>query len=259
MVDNKIHEVVIVKPPIIVSYYKSGDPTANYGWVSKLTDINIIRTKKLTDEFINVCLTNKDKIFLHVEISGMGKTLFEPNIPSVKSTFDSLAKLINSGFPQKQILVVVSPILQNENGLKALKLLLRVFTEFKPLRLRFIRFSLLQYRQLENSKFVISNNNILNRQSTKGVMVYLTKSASFFKDYYNLINNYRSICTVDSGEEQLIGIRELMAFGHNNKNDDGTPIIRYENNSKYKPIVNLLSVSSPVRCHNRCLLCPFRY
>lgn len=257
---NEYVEVArIIRPPIIVSYYKSGNPTLKYDWVSKLTDINIIRTKVLTDEFINVCLTHKNKIFLHIEISGMGQTIFEPKIPTVKFMFDSIAKLVNAGFPQKQILVIISPILQNENGLKALKLLLRVFTEFKPLRLRFIRFSLLQYKQLENNNFVIKNDNITKRDAIKGQMMYLTKSASFFKEYYDLTNKYASICTVDSGQEQLIGIRELMAFGHNNKNDDGTPIIRYENNNKWKPILNIISVSRPTRCSNRCLLCPFAY
>ena len=44
----------------------------------------------------------------------MGKTVFEPNIESVKFTFLQLKKLIDKGFPQKQILVVVNPILSND-------------------------------------------------------------------------------------------------------------------------------------------------
>lgn len=250
----------IIGPKKIVSYYRSGDPTHDFSWVSKLTDINIIRTKQLNEKFINVCLEHKDKIYLHVEISGMGQTRFEPTIPTVGQTHAKLVELIKRGFPQKQILIVVSPILQNDNGLKALKLMMRVFTEFKPLYIRRMRFKLLQYRQLEDkpNTFVVANNNILKRPGIRGVMMYLFKNASFFKDYYNLVNSYKTICQVDTGEEQLIGIRELSAFGLTNRNDDGTPIIEYEGNNKYKPRVNIISSSHPVRCINRCLLCPFK-
>jgi hypothetical protein len=265
---------LISKP--IVSYYKSGNPTLKYDWVEKLTDINIIQTKTITDDFIRVCIKNSDKIFLHIVISGMGKSIFEPNIDSVKTTFLQIAKLITNGFPQNQILVVVSPILSNDNGLKSLELLLRVFTEFKVLRLRFVRFSLLQYKSINDGnknfepehiigkkikpdKFVISNENILKRQSTKQVMRYLNKTEYFFKEYYKLLRKYENIISIDKGEEPLIGVRELLPFGFNNswKNPDGTldKIIYYDNGNKYKPLVNIISSKNPIRCEKRCLLC----
>lgn len=274
--------IIISKPKPVVSYYKSGDPTINYDWVKKLTDINIIRTKVITDDFINVCIENKHRIFLHVVITGLGKTVFEPNIPSVKDIFFKLEKLIRLGFPQNQILWVVNPVLPNDNGLKALQLLLKVFTEFKPLRLRYVRFSVLRYRQIDSSErgtvqgghkipgvnqgkdtYVISNWNIIKRPQIKNVMMYLTKTESFFREYYSLINKYKGIITVDNSEQELIGIRELLVFGYQNRwkdiNGQETRIIDYENGNKFKPIVNVISVHQPVRCHNRCLLCEFRY
>lgn len=256
----------------VISYYKSGDPTLDLRWVSLLTDINVILTKRITDEFIDVCIQNKHRIFLHVNITGMGKTQLEPNIPSVKETFNQLAKLLQQGFPQKQILVIVNPVLSNDNGLRALELLLRVFTEYKLLRLRVVRLQLIQYRfaddkQQEYSnaklKYVIANDNILKRQTTKGIMRFLTKTESFIKEYYNLIRKYESIISVDKGDEALIGVRELMPFGFNNSwtEPDGKKIklIEYDKNSRFKPIVNIISNKHPVRCKNRCLLCPHRY
>lgn len=244
---------------ITLSYFKSGDPTQNFAWLTHLTHVNVIRTKKLTDEFINVLLHHKDKIYLHFEISGMGKTIFEPNIPSVKESFFGLKKLIDSGFPQTQILVIINPILQNQNGLNALKLLLRVFSEFKPLRLRYARFMLLPFRQDEKGKFVIANNNILKRPALhRGGIEFLFKSPSFYKDYFALIEQYRPIIYVDNGEESLIGIRELRPFGYTNVNPDGTAVVPYKNGNKNKPDVKLLSLKHPLRCHNQCLLCPFK-
>lgn len=254
----------IVKKRPVITYYKSGDPTKNLNWIPKLEDINIIQTKVLTDQFIETVLLNKSRIFLHIVITGMAQTVFEPNIPSVKDMFFMIQKLIKGGFPQKQILVVVNPVVPNENGLKSLELLLRVFTEFKPLRLRFIRFNTLRYRQLEGgNKFVVASDNILARPAIKGVMMYLTRASNFTKDYFNLIDRYKGIISVDNGEEQLIGIRELIAFGYKNEwiepDDTRTKLIEYEKQNKFKPIVKIISNKFAVRCSNRCLLCNHKY
>jgi hypothetical protein len=93
-------------------------------------------------------------------------------------------------------------------------------------------------------------------------MKYLTKTESFWKDYYKLLKRYESIITVDRTEEPLIGTRELLPFSINNSwtEKDGTLIklINYENGNKHKPIVNLLSATNPVRCKSHCLLCPWK-
>ena len=198
----------IIKKKPIVSWWKSGDPCLYIDkWKNSLTAINIIETKHLSDEFIQICLNEKSRIFLHINITGMGKTLFEPNIPTVKETFFQIKKLIDSGFSQKQILVCVNPILPNENGLNVLKLILKVFTEFRVLRLRFIKFNVLHYFQIDNGKYIIGNKNIVSRDSTKNAMEYLTRSTTFWKDYYKLIDQYNSIISVDKGDEATIGIR----------------------------------------------------
>jgi hypothetical protein len=261
----------------IVSWWKSGDPTKSYAWVMHMTDINVINTKRLTDEFIQLCLRERDKIYLHVNITGMGMTTIEPNIPSVRETFMKLAELIHGGFPVKQILVMVNPVLSNDNGLRALELLLRVFTEFKVLRLRKVRLTVLAYRYADEGakqpdylkssrkgpqKFMLANNNINKRPTTKTIIKYLTKTESFFKDYYKLLKRYENIITVDKGEEALIGVRELLPFSINNswKEEDGTlvKIVEYENGSRFKPIVKILSATNPIRCENKCLLCPWK-
>lgn len=252
----------------IISWWKSGDPCLKIPvWLPKLTDVNIINTKHLTNEFIDICLKEKHRIFLHVNITGMGKTIFEPNIPTVKETFFQLKKLIDSGFPQKQILVMIDPILPNENGLKALKLLLRIFTEFKDLRLRYVRFNVLTYRSEtgDNGKinYTLANQNIGKRPSTKAIGNYLFNVKDFFKDYYKLLDDYQAIITIDKGEESIIGVRELSQFGLKNEwfDVDGnrTKLIFYDNNNRFKPIVNMLSEKRAVRCSNRCLLCPYLF
>lgn len=261
---SETHEATVIVPKPVVSYWKSGDPCYKLNELkNKLTEINVINTKQLTDEFVEFCIQRKDIIYLHVNITGMGQTPFEPNIPSVKKTFLQIKKLIENGFPQKQILVCVNPIIPNHNGLKALQLLLKVFTEFRPLRLRFVRFNVLGYRQNENGKYVISNNNINSRQGVKPMLSFLMRVGDFYKEYNKLISDYSAIITVDKGEESLIGVRELLAFGLRNEwiNYDGTKekIINYERGNKHKPDVTLISDKKPIRCKNKCLLCPYLY
>lgn len=249
----------------IVSYWRSGDPCLKLEVLrQKLTEINVIQTKNITKEFADFVLENKHRIYLHIVINGMGNTVFEPKIPTVKQMFEMLKYLISNGFRQQQLLVIVNPILPNDNGLKALQLLLRIFTEFKSLRLRTIRFNVLTYTENDKNKYVIGNENIRNRPSTKGYRQYLIKTPDFWKKFYELKEQYRAIIGIDSGEGSLIGINELVAFGINNSwfnSEIGKyeKIINYEKGNRFKPIVNIISGKFAVRCQNRCLLCPWKY
>jgi hypothetical protein len=257
------------KPIPIISWYRNGDPCLDIQqykvnnklppWMSKLTDINIIHTKTLSDDFINFCIQNKHRIFLHINITGLNTTIFEPNIPSVKTIFMQMKKLLLGGFLVNRILVEVNPIIPNKNGLEALKLILRLFTEFRELRLRFIRFQVLQFTK-ENNIFNFKNENIAKRKELIPLSnMLINQSETFWKDYNKLLNDYSAIISVDKGMESIIGIRELMAFGYKNEYTDSIgirrKIISYTDNNRYKPIVNNLS-GKWIRCHNKCLLCP---
>lgn len=275
----------LIKP--VISYYSNGDPTTNFSWVSKLTDINIIRTKNLSEQFNTICLENKNKIFLHLIINGMGQTMFEPNIPSVKYIFVVLADLIKRGFPQNQILVIIDPIICNQNGLKALQLLLKIFSEFRYLKLRYVRVKLLgywrndeKYNKFSNfhktsitenvNHYNIANSNIRNRielnQNKNEINKILKFDSSFHKQYYILLQQYKPIIFVDKGEEPLIGRRELQPFGflnqYKNELNETLPLITYSDNKKEKPnnlniISELNHKGKKIQCNNKCILCPF--
>jgi hypothetical protein len=175
--------------------------------------------------------------------------------------FFRMKQLIDQGFMQSRILVSVEPIIPNDNGIRILELILRLFSEFNALRLRTIRFRPLHYREFSTEKYSttdISNKNITKRYEINDVRPYLQKTDSFFKEYYKLIEKYKSIITVDT-EEHVIGIRELMAFGMKNEWLDETTdpptkkkIITY--NRLKVPDVKI--ISGYTRCKNKCLLCP---
>lgn len=246
----------------IVSYWKSGDPNKSVELLrSKITEITIIRLKYISPKLKDILIKNKDKVFLHIVVSGLNSTMFEPNIPMVKEVFYQIKDLVDSGFPVSHILINVDPVIQNENGMKVLKLILRVFTEIKDLRLRKIRISLLWYHQDTNGKYSVANQFIRKRRTTQSIEHFIVKTPDFMKEYYQILNKYSSIINVDNGDEPIIGIRELRALGYKNEwideNDQKRRIIEYEDTAKkYKPIVNVISGKS-VRCQNKCLLCPY--
>lgn len=257
-----IQTAIAIREKPIVSYWKCGDiDLSMLALKQKLTAINIITTKTLSDEFIDFVSTHKQQVYLHVIISGMAGTAFEPKIPTVRTMFVQMIKLIKV-FPKKQILVVIDPVVPNGNGLEAIKLLLRLFSEYN-LKLTYMRFNQLSYAAIsdQNNKqtFVISNRNIQKRLNND-IRKFVERDQAFFREYYVLIGKYRNIIHVDNGMESLIGVRELLPFGYRNEwidnNNNRSKLIEYIDNNRNKPDVNIISDNK--RCQLGCILCPFK-
>lgn len=240
-----------------ISYWKATDPCRKLNILKqRLTEINVVETKNLTDEFITFCIENKERLYLHIVINGMGQTVFEPNIMNVRKMFNQIRKLLQLGFDKNKILVIVKPILPNQNGINALKLLLRLFTEFGLLNLRKVRFQILPYYKDERNQYKVANKNITKRQKLDVIQPFLKHiGPTFYQEYYRLIAAYNAIIHVDDGKEPIIGFRELSAFGLKTVWTDGSKMIEYKNN---EPLVNIISEKQPSRCSNRCMLCPFK-
>ncbi len=250
----------IVKLPII-SYHSGFDATINFEWVNKLTDINIITTKVITQDFIDICVKNKSKIFIHYVCNGTGGTILEPNIPDIKFQYYSLKALFDAGFPTNQLLVIVKPIIPNDNGIKSIELLMKLFSKFQMLRLRYVRFERLSYyKNKQSNTYEIASKHInkhINRNPNKEIIrnLLVNQNHQFFHKYNNLIHTYNNgIITIDNETEPIIGTRELRQFGYINNNYQ---IIKYKIiNKKRVPIVKRLNTER--RCQNVCVLCPFR-
>lgn len=88
-----------------------GDAGLDFSWVNKLLPANIIITKNVNDKFIEEVITHQDKIILHITCTGFGGTKIEPNVPTKDFTYSQTLKLIQQGFPVKQIVLRVDPII----------------------------------------------------------------------------------------------------------------------------------------------------
>lgn len=98
---------------------EAGDAAVDLSWTKKICDCDgaIIITKNLKDEVIAELLRNKKKVILHATCTGMGGTVIEPNVPDYKTQLSQVRKLIDSGFPEEQVVVRIDPIVPTEKGL----------------------------------------------------------------------------------------------------------------------------------------------
>lgn len=98
---------------------------------------NIIITKRLTDKLIEKLIENKDKCILHFTVTGMGGSKIEPLVPTVEQSFEKFNKLIKSGFPIKQVVLRIDPIVPTDKGWKTANHVLEIFKESGMKRVRF--------------------------------------------------------------------------------------------------------------------------
>lgn len=106
---------------------ESGEIAYNLDAFDRLYKGNIIITKRLTDKLIEKLIEYKDKIILHLTVTGMGSTRIEPFVPSPQTTLEKLQKLINGGFPTDHIVLRVDPIVPTFKGLNTATSVLRLF------------------------------------------------------------------------------------------------------------------------------------
>lgn len=95
---------------IKIGVTERGDPAWDKSWVQKLQRANIVITKnvrRVTDEL----LENQDRCILHATITGLGGTVLEPNVPVPNDSIDAVVELISKGFPARQVVLRVDPVI----------------------------------------------------------------------------------------------------------------------------------------------------
>ena len=115
---------------------EAGDPAFNLDIFDKLYDGNIIITKSLTDKLIEKLIENKDKCLLHFTVTGHGGDILEPFVPTVEQSVKKFKKLIDNGFPIKQVVLRIDPIIPTDKGTKKALNVLEAFKEFGIERVR---------------------------------------------------------------------------------------------------------------------------
>lgn len=89
---------------------ETGDPVDVDGWEDRLLEANIIISKELSDVMIEKLIDNQNKIIFHHTVTGLGGSVFEPNVLSQGHEFEQARKLFEAGFPISHYVLRVDPI-----------------------------------------------------------------------------------------------------------------------------------------------------
>ena len=130
---------------------EAGEIAFNLSAFDNLYDCNIIITKRLTDKLIDKLVENKDKIILHLTCTGYGSTILEPFVPTVEQTHEKFLRLIEKGFPIRQVVLRIDPCIPTEKGKQTM---INVIESFKNDNIMRVRFSILDMYKHVKERFV---------------------------------------------------------------------------------------------------------
>lgn len=139
---------------IRVGITERGDAGIDFSWVDKLLDSNIIISKYLNDSLINKLIDYKDRIILHMTCTGYGETIIEPNVHNLMWTHQQALKLIDMGFPIKQIVLRLDPIIPTQKGISTAD---GVLDCFKDTGIKRVRYSFLDMYPHVKERFAKSH------------------------------------------------------------------------------------------------------
>lgn len=195
---------------IKVGITERGDAGLDFSWVKKLLDANIIITKNLNDTIIQHLIDNKEKIILHITCTGYGGTVIEPNVPTISYTYNQFYKLIDKGFPSKQIVLRVDPIVPTTKGISLANQVMGIFAD----RIQRVRFSFLdQYPHVKN-RFEIADikQPFFGFTAPHEMMKEALNMLELWEPYYQIescaeINKYQLGC-ISQKDFDILGIKE---------------------------------------------------
>jgi len=116
---------------------ETGDPAFNLQIFDKLEIGNIIITKFLTPQLIDKLREHKNKCILHLTVTGMGGTIYEPYSPSSVESKEMFDVLIKYGFPVNQVVLRIDPIIPTKDGIDIALNVIKVFKDSGIKRVRF--------------------------------------------------------------------------------------------------------------------------
>jgi len=90
---------------------ETGDPCFVPDWDLRLREANIIISKELTEEMIEKLIQHKDRIIFHHTVTGLGGSIFEPNVNRYEIEMNRFRMLIHGGFPLSHYVLRIDPII----------------------------------------------------------------------------------------------------------------------------------------------------
>ena len=231
---------------------ESNEIAYNLDAFDRLYKGNIIITKRLTDKLIEKLIEYKDKIILHLTVTGMGSTRIEPFVPTPQKTLEKLHKLLDGGFPTSHIVLRIDPIVPTRKGMETAMGVLKLF---RGLGIKRVRISF-----LDNYK------HVRERFKEIGVELYNGEFHAPLKERLKCLTTIK-YCAEECGYETVEacgepGIDSIPCLSQKDIDILGlTDEISLEGSAEQRTSCNCpanktsLLKGKPERCLHKCLYC----
>ena len=229
-----------------VGITEAGEVAFNLDVFDRLEKANIIITKRLSLGVIDRLIKNKEKIILHLDCTGYGKTIVEPFVPPVSDTVESFKILIDHGFPIDHIVLRIDPVIPTEKGIGVAR---RVIESFSGSGIKRLRFSVLDMY-----------SHVKERFNKAGFPIpFITFHAPFEirKEIYDLFKSYTefeietcaepgfpSTPCLSQKDLDILGVNIKLEGSAEQRKTCGCPANKKE-----------LIVGKPHRCQHNCTYC----
>jgi len=120
-----------------IGIVETGDAAFHLEIFDNLCAANIIITKRLTTKLIDKLIENKEKCILHLTVTGMGSSKLEPMVPTKEQSFKKFNELIEKGFPVKQVVLRIDPIIPTDKGIDTGISVIKLFKDSGITRIRY--------------------------------------------------------------------------------------------------------------------------
>ena len=173
-----------------VGVTERGDAGLDLSWVSQLKPATIIISKNLTQELKQALLANQNCIILHLTCTGFGGSVLEPNVPDAEENLNRVNELIATGFPTKQIVLRIDPVIPTVAGIKTARRVLELFAQTGITRVRY--------------SFMDMYPHVLERFSAAGIVppyTSFTAPVSWQWDAIELFKQYEDIYVFEACAE----------------------------------------------------------
>jgi len=118
---------------------EAGDAGLDLSWEAKMDSVDaaVVITKKLTPDCRAALMRHQGRVILHNTITGYGNTVLEPNVWDCRTSLRVLRDFCEKdGFPKRQVVVRIDPIVPTDKGLRRAEFVLRAalalgFTRFR--------------------------------------------------------------------------------------------------------------------------------
>lgn len=131
MANNKLDKTQLI------GITESSEIAFNLEAFNNLYDGNIIITKRLTNKLIDKLVEHKNKIILHLTVTGYGNSVLEPFVPSAEITRKKFGELLEKGFPIEHCVLRIDPCLPTKRGIENICKVIRLFSDTGIKRVRF--------------------------------------------------------------------------------------------------------------------------